>query len=146
MDRYMAAFLQERVGATFPGRITGVTRFGLFIRLTETGADGLVPVSSLGDEYFTHDDRTHALVGERTGRRWMLGKAVEVRLREATPVTGGLLFEMLSEPDPQDPNAPVPRLGLRGRGAGRPGGPKPSSRTGGRPLGGLKGVRKGKRR
>jgi len=146
MDRYMAAFLSDRVGRVFPGRITGVTRFGLFIRLTETGADGLVPVSSLGDEYFTHDDRAHALVGERTGRRWMLGKAVEVRLREATPVTGGLLFEMLSEPDPRDPNAPVPRLGLRGRGAGRPGGPKPSSRTDGRPLGGLKGVRKGKRR
>lgn len=146
MDRYMAAFLSDRVGGVFPGRITGVTRFGLFIRLTETGADGLVPVSSLGDEYFTHDDRAHALVGERTGRRWPLGKAVEVRLREATPVTGGLLFEMLSEPEPRDPNAPAPRLGMRGRGAGRPGGPKPSSRKGGKPLGGLKGVRKGKRR
>lgn len=146
MDRYMAAFLSDRVGGVFPGRITGVTRFGLFIRLTETGADGLVPVSSLGDEYFTHDDRAHALVGERTGRRWPLGKAVEVRLREATPVTGGLLFEMLSEPDPRDPNAPAPRLGMRGRGAGRPGGPKPPSRKGGKPLGGLKGVRKGKRR
>ncbi|WP_147694466.1 S1 RNA-binding domain-containing protein, partial [Vogesella mureinivorans] len=65
MDRYMAAFLQERVGATFAGRITGVTRFGLFVRLNETGADGLVPVSSLGGEYFHHDDRSHALVGER---------------------------------------------------------------------------------
>lgn len=146
MDRYMAAFLSDRVGGVFPGRITGVTRFGLFIRLAETGADGLVPVSSLGDEYFTHDDRAHALVGERTGRRWPLGKAVEVRLREATPVTGGLLFEMLSEPDPRDPNAPAPRLGMRGRGAGRPGGPKPPSRKGGKPLGGLRGVRKGKRR
>ncbi|MCZ2982679.1 S1 RNA-binding domain-containing protein, partial [Acinetobacter baumannii] len=65
MDRYIAAFLEEHVGATFTGRITGVTRFGLFIRLDETGADGLVPVSTLGDEYFTHDDRAHALVGER---------------------------------------------------------------------------------
>jgi ribonuclease R len=148
MDRYMAAFLSERVGATFTGRITGVTRFGLFIRLDETGADGLVPVSSLGGEYFHHDDRTHALVGERSGQRWTLGRTVEVRLREATPVTGGLVFEMLSDPTPRDPNAPAPRLGMRGRGdkgggypkrgAGRPGGPKPS--------GGLKGVRKGKRR
>jgi len=148
MDRYMAAFLQERVGATFPGRITGVTRFGLFIRLEETGADGLVPVSSLGTEYFTHDDKSHALVGERSGARWTLGRNVEVRLKEATPITGGLVFEMLSEPAPRDPNAPAPRLGQRGRGpggggfpkrgAGRPGGPKPS--------GGLKGVRKGRRR
>ncbi|MFJ6023649.1 ribonuclease R [Brevundimonas sp. NPDC092305] len=154
MDRYIAAYLEDRVGATFTGRITGVTRFGLFVRLDETGADGLVPVSSLGGEYFTHDDRTHALVGERTGQRWILGRKVEVKLREATPVTGGLLFEMLSEPGPRDPNAPAARLGMRARGdkvggypkrgANRPGGPKPPK--GGRPSGGLKGVRKGKRR
>ncbi|MBX9707789.1 MAG: ribonuclease R [Caulobacteraceae bacterium] len=152
MDRYIAAFLEDRVGATFTGRITGVTRFGLFVRLDETGADGLVPVSSLGNEYFTHDDRAHALVGERSGQRYTLGRLVEVKLTEATPVTGGLLFEMLSDPEPRDPNAPAPRLGIRGRGGdarpsrgkGRPGGPKP--RNGGKPSGGLKGVRKGKRR
>jgi ribonuclease R len=152
MDRYIAAFLQDRVGATFTGRITGVTRFGLFVRLDETGADGLVPVSSLGNEYFTHDDRAHALVGERSGQRYTLGRMVEVKLKEATPITGGLLFEMLSDPEPRDPNAVAPRLGLRGRGGddrpsrgkGRPGGPKPPK--GGRPSGGLKGVRKGKRR
>jgi len=114
-DRYVAAFLSDRVGADFEGRITGVTRFGLFVRLSETGADGLIPVSSLGDEYFIHDDRAHALVGERTGRRWPLGRMVQVRLLEATPITGGLLFEMLSEADPRDPKAPAPRLGLRGR-------------------------------
>src|SRR5690606_11204776 len=72
-DRYVAAFLEDRVGAEFEGRITGVTRFGLFVRLTDTGADGLVPVSDLGDEYFVHDDRSHALVGRRTGQRWRLG-------------------------------------------------------------------------
>ena len=115
-DRYVAAFLSDRVGAEFEGRITGVTRFGLFVRLAETGADGLVPVSSLGGEYFHHDDRAHALVGERTGRRWPLGMSVEVRLREATPITGGLVFEMLSEPMAADPNAPRPRLGVRARG------------------------------
>ena len=115
-DRYVAAFLEDQVGATFEGRITGVTRFGLFVRLAETGADGLVPVSSLGGEYFIHDDKTHALVGERTGARWRLGRKVEVRLREATPITGGLLLEMLSEPEPPDATAPRPRLGVRGRG------------------------------
>jgi ribonuclease R len=114
-DRYIAAFLEDRVGAQFAGRITGVTRFGLFVRLKETGADGLVPVSTLGGEYFHHDDRTHALVGERTGRRWRLGAEVEVRLVEATPLTGGLVLEMLSEPDPADPKAPRPRLGVRKR-------------------------------
>ena len=152
MDRYIAAFLEEHVGATFTGRITGVTRFGLFVRLDETGADGLVPVSSLGREYFTHDDRAHALVGERSGQRYTLGRRVEVRLVEATPVTGGLVLEMLSEAEPRDPNAVAPRYGIRGRGGdhppkrgkSRPGGPKP--RNGKKPLGGLKGVRKGKRK
>jgi ribonuclease R len=98
-DRYVASFLADRVGAEFQGRITGVTRFGLFVRLAETGADGLAPISSLGEEYFRHDERAHALVGERTGGRWRLGRMVEVRLKEATPITGGLLFEMLSEPE-----------------------------------------------
>lgn len=149
MDRYIAAFLEDRVGAIFTGRITGVTRFGLFIRLDETGADGLVPVSSLGSEYFTHDDRSHALVGERSGQRWTLGRTVEVKLREATPVTGGLLFEMLSDPAPRDPNAPSARLGMRARGDKGGGYPKRTGgkpRNGAKPAGGLKGVRKGKRR
>jgi len=115
-DRYVAAFMEGREGAEFAGRITGVTRFGLFIRLAETGADGLVPVSTLGGEYFIHDDRAHALIGERSGRRWRLGAQVQVRLREATPITGGLLFEMLSEPEPPDPKAPRARLGVRRRG------------------------------
>ena len=120
-DRYIAAFLEDRVGATFTGRITGVTRFGLFVRLSETGADGLVPISKLGGEYFQHDDRTHALVGERSGARWPLGREVEVRLTEATPITGGLLFDMLSEPGAPDPKAPRPRLGVRTRGGPPPG-------------------------
>ena len=137
-DRYVAAFLADRVGAAFGGRITGVTRFGLFIRLDETGADGLVPVSRLGDEFFIHDDRMHALVGERSGARWPLGMRVEVKLVEATPITGGLRFEMLSEPQPRDPNAPRPRLGAIRRAPGA----IDAKRRGGPP----KGVRKGKRR
>jgi ribonuclease R len=128
MDRYIAAFLADHVGAEFDGKVTGVTRFGLFVRLSETGADGLVPVSTLGGEYFIHDDKAHALVGERTGQRWPLGMSVRVRLTEATPVTGGLLFEMLSDPLPADPAAPRPRLGMRERGDRRPGKP-------GRPAG-----------
>lgn len=123
IDRYVAAFLQDQVGARFEGRVTGVTRFGLFVRLTETGADGLIPVSTLGDEYFIHDDQLHALVGERTGARWRLGRQVSVKLKEATPITGGLLLEMLSDPEAPDKAAPKPRLALRGRG-------KPGGRTG----------------
>jgi ribonuclease R len=119
-DRYVAAFLSEREGAEFDGRITGVTRFGLFIRLAEVGADGLAPVSSLGDEYFIHDERSHVLVGERTGRRWRLGAMVRVRLEEATPLTGGLLFSVLSDPEPPDSSIRTPRFSPRGRGRGGP--------------------------
>jgi ribonuclease R len=102
-DRYVAAFLSERVGATFEGRITSVTRFGLFIRLVETGGDGLVPVTSLGNEYFHHDEAGHALIGGDSGDRWELGSLVQVRLTEAVPVTGGLTFEMISDPKPGTP-------------------------------------------
>ncbi len=118
-DRYVAAFLADRVGAQFEGRITGVTRFGLFIRLDETGADGLVPIGGLGDDYFTHDEKSHALVGQRSGVRWRLGRRVEVRLREATPITGGLILEMLSEPEAPDGRAP--RSGPSRARFGRPG-------------------------
>jgi len=148
-DRYVAAFLADRVGADFVGRITGVTRFGLFVRLAETGADGLVPISKLGGEFFIHDDRTHALVGERSGARWPLGMTVEVRLEEATPITGGLLFEMLSDPAPPDASAPRPRLGMRARGDRRPGGGGPPRPKSGRPPGIRTGRKKkmgGKRR
>ncbi|MGP1274405.1 MAG: ribonuclease R [Caulobacterales bacterium] len=99
-DRFIAGYLADRVGAEFEGRITGVTRFGAFIRLTETGADALCPVSRLGREYFHHDPASHALIGENTGATYRLGMSVHVRLNEATPVTGGLLVDILTPPEP----------------------------------------------
>ncbi len=137
IERYIAAFLHDKIGAKFEGRIVGVTRFGLFVKLTDTGADGIIPVSSLKDDYYIHDDVQHALIGERTGARWRLGSTIEVELMEAMPITGGLVFKALSEPAPADPNAPRPRLGIRTRPSnfqprsGKPGG-KPG---GGRPKG-----------
>ncbi|MGE3142241.1 MAG: ribonuclease R [Hyphomonadaceae bacterium] len=100
MSRYIAAFLADRVGAEFEGRITGVTRFGLLIRLDETQADGLAPISSLGQERWSHDEAAHALVSEANGKRFQLGMRVAVRLEEATPVSGGLLFSVLTPPGP----------------------------------------------
>jgi ribonuclease R len=94
-DRYTAAFLADRVGAEFSGVINGVTRFGLFITLDETGADGLAPISSLPDDFYLHDEARHRLVGRRHRQVYSLGEAVEVRLAEANPVTGGLIFELL---------------------------------------------------
>ncbi|MFN4277860.1 MAG: ribonuclease R [Ferrovibrio sp.] len=95
MDRFVTAFMSEHVGAEFDGRISGVTRFGLFVTLEETGADGFVPISSLSDDFYAHDEAHRALVGKRTKKRYRLGDSVSVRLEEATPVTGGLRFEIL---------------------------------------------------
>lgn len=97
-DRFLAAYLAGEVGATFPGRINGVTRAGLFITLDETGADGFVPMRGLNGDYFRHDEEARALIGERTGGTYRLGQKVEVELLEVTPVQGGLVFAMLSEP------------------------------------------------
>ncbi|MBX9747498.1 MAG: ribonuclease R [Hyphomonadaceae bacterium] len=95
--RYISAFLADRIGTTFEGRVTGVTRFGLFVRLAETQADGLVPISTLGNERYFHDEAAHALVGENSGERYPLGMRVEVRLEEATPISGGLVFSLQSD-------------------------------------------------
>jgi ribonuclease R len=124
IERYVAAFLEDKVGASFEGRIVGVTRFGLFVKLTDTGADGIVPISSLGDEYFIHDDIQHALIGEKSGKRWRLGSPIEVKLNEAMPLTGGLVFEAISAPSPADPTRPRPRLGARLRATKDRPGPK----------------------
>ncbi len=66
------------------------------MKLSETGADGLVPVSSLGREYFSYDAETQTLSGDETGLVLGLGQPVTVRLVEAAPVTGGLILELLS--------------------------------------------------
>jgi ribonuclease R len=97
-DRYLAAYLSTRIGAEFDGRIRGVTRFGLFVMLDETGADGFVPMRSLGFERFRFEEDRHAVVGETSGGVYRLGQPVRVALAEAVPLTGGLRFEMISEP------------------------------------------------
>ena len=94
VDRYTAAFLADRVGERFSGRISGVSRFGLFVRLDESGADGLVPASSLPDDRYEHDEAAHALTGQRTGRTYRLSSPVKVVLVEADPVSGSTLFRL----------------------------------------------------
>ena len=96
-DRLIAHFLADRVGANFDGRISGVTRAGLFVKLHDTGADGFVPARTIGDEYFRYDEKGHAMVGSRSGETYRLGDPVTVKLIEAAPVAGALRFEILSE-------------------------------------------------
>lgn len=114
-DRYLAAYLSERVGQEFEGRISGVARFGAFVRLDETGADGLIPIRSLGQEFFHFDREAMTLMGSRTGMLIEPGMRVTVRLAEAAPVTGGLELELLSLDGGKVEANPGARQGPRGR-------------------------------
>ena len=97
VDRFTAMFLRDRVGEKFTGRINGVTRFGLFVTLDQIGGSGLVPIRTLPDDYYVHDEAKHTLVGRRSSRQYRLGDVIEVILVEADPLTGSLLLNILEE-------------------------------------------------
>lgn len=94
-DRYLAAFLSERIGLEIGGRISGIAKFGVFVKLDETAADAMIPIRNLGDEYFHYDREAQTLIGSKSGMVIGLGIRVTVRLAEATPVTGGLIVDLL---------------------------------------------------
>ncbi|MEP1538980.1 MAG: ribonuclease R [Paracoccaceae bacterium] len=113
-DRYLAAFLSERVGDEFEGRISGIAKFGLFVKLDGSGADGLVPMRAIGNEYFHFDRDAGTLMGSDTGLIITLGQRATVRLTEAVPVTGGVALDLLALDGKSLPRS-------RGGGAGRRG-------------------------
>jgi ribonuclease R len=155
MDRYAAAFLANREGQVFKGRINGVTRFGLFVTLEDTGASGLVPMGSLPDDWYDHDERAHALIGRRWGREYRLGEPVHLRLVQADAATGGLLLHIIEGEDaaaePSPLRRPEGRPGSRSDGR-KPGGFAPPSRKPGGakrkgpPRGAGKGPKRGKKK
>lgn len=95
VDRFTASYLETRTGVEFNGRISGVTKFGLFVRLDENGADGLVPIRSLPDDYYIHDEKAHALIGKRRGRIFRLCAPVRVAIREADRLTGSCILQLV---------------------------------------------------
>ncbi|GAA0765807.1 ribonuclease R [Erythrobacter ramosus] len=120
IDRYVAAWLSARVGEVFETRITGVQSFGFFATIVGLGGDGLVPISTLGGEYFRHDEAAKALVGTDSGTTYASGDQLQLRLAEANPLTGALKFVL--------PDADASRIETRGA---RP--EDRSSRSGGGP-------------
>ncbi|MER8560764.1 ribonuclease R [Mesorhizobium sp. M0578] len=100
VDRLIAAYLAERIDDRFDARISGVTKSGLFVQLPQYGADGFIPVSTLGGDYYIYDETARSLFGERTGKGYQLADRVEVRLIEVAPMAGAMRFEMLTEPKP----------------------------------------------
>nr|WP_270938886.1 ribonuclease R [Roseomonas sp. MO-31] len=119
VDRYLAAWMAERVGDMFDARISGVTRFGLFVTVEENGASGIVPLASLPDDRWQLDGAGHAMTGRSTGLTFSLGQPVEVQLASATPRTGGMVFRLMQGD---------PRAGGR---RGRAGPPPRGKRSGG---------------
>jgi ribonuclease R len=113
MDRYVAAYLADRVGALVKCRITGVQPFGFFAAVEELGGDGLVPAATLGNEYYRYDEASQSLIGEEGGATYTLGQRLTLRLAEADPVSGALRFELPEAPAPRSAR-PV-RQGRRGR-------------------------------
>jgi ribonuclease R len=94
VDRYLAAFMADKIGMRFMARISGVTRFGLFVTVPDSGASGIVPMSALPDDYWHLDEMEQTLTGNRSRRVFRLSQEVEVRLQEANAVTGGLVFQI----------------------------------------------------
>jgi ribonuclease R len=99
IDRFTASYMAEHENATFSGRLAGLSRSGIFVRLDDTGADGFVPASSIGDEYFFYDERHQAMVGDLSGAAYKLGDRVKVRIAEVIPTAGAIRLELLSRPD-----------------------------------------------
>ena len=106
-DRLIATHLADKIGAHFEGRISGATRAGLFVKLSETGADGFIPAAMLGADYFRYEETQHALVGTRSGITHRLGDPVTVKLVEAAPFAGALRFELVETNEPQRSKRPV---------------------------------------
>ena len=94
VDRYVAAFLADKVGQILRCRITGVQPFGFFATVDDLGGDGLVPAAILGNEYFRYDEAARALIGEETGETFRVGQRLELKLVEANPASGALRFEL----------------------------------------------------
>ncbi|MFM6853644.1 MAG: RNB domain-containing ribonuclease, partial [Sphingopyxis sp.] len=144
IDRYVAAYLAEHVGEVMETRITGVQPFGFFAQVVGLGGDGLVHVTTLGEEYFRYDEASHSLEGEHSGTRFQSGQTIDLRLIEANPLTGSLAFAL---PDADANGAPTHRArperrgrgsGKRGAGGGGSGGPKGGAGLGPGPVHGRK--------
>jgi len=115
MDRFTSLFLSGQVGNEFSGRISGVTRFGLFISLDETGADGIVPIRTLPKDYYIHDEGQHALIGRHHGLVFRLCAPITVKLIEADPIKGSTVFALVDENGADIPGfKPQPRRRSKG--------------------------------
>ncbi|WP_085908602.1 ribonuclease R [Kiloniella majae] len=119
VNRFTASFFSQKIGTIYPGKINGVHRAGLFITLDETGADGLVPMSYLPDDYYIHDEKNHSLTGRRWGREFNLGDSVMVRIFESNPITGGIALRIVEDDSDDEKTQPSSKRQGKGDHRGR---------------------------
>ena len=96
-SRLITGFIAERIGAEFKAQITGITRFGIFVRLNDNGAEGLIPIGTLPGNWYNVDKSGLKMTEERTGTYFYLGETVDVKLVEALPITGSLKFAIVAK-------------------------------------------------
>lgn len=115
-DRFAAQYLSAHTNAEFSGTISGVSRFGLFVRLDGSGADGIIPIRTLPDDFYVHDEKQHALIGRQTGRLYRMGARLMVCLVEADAMTGSTVLSVIGKEGADIPgiNMPKPKLQPRG--------------------------------
>lgn len=91
-------FMQDKLGETFTGVISGVTNFGIFVELTDTQCEGLVSIRDLDDDFYRFDEEEYALIGQRNGRKFTLGDEVEVEVWRTNLAKKQLDFKLVGMP------------------------------------------------
>lgn len=111
-------FMSERVGEVFPGTVSAVTGFGIFVMLDEVFIEGLVHISELGTDYFHFEADKHRLLGERTGRQFRLGDRLTVQVVRADIETTRIDFALVEGGETDDSGPDATAVPARGRGRG----------------------------
>ena len=96
-SRLVTGFVADRIGAEFNAQIIGITRFGIFVRLNDNGAEGLIPIGTLPGDWYNVDKSGLKMTEERSGSHFHLGETIDVKLVEAMPITGSLKFAIVAK-------------------------------------------------
>ena len=97
MEWKKVKFMQDRIGEDFDGLIVSVTKFGLFVELTDLFVEGLVPLGTLTDDRYTYHENTRQIIGQRSRKTYSLGQRVRVIVDRIDPVEKKIQFALLEE-------------------------------------------------
>jgi len=97
MEWKKVKFMQDRVGEDFDGLITSVTKFGFFVELTDLFVEGLVPLNTLTDDYYTYHENTRQIIGQRSRKTYNLGQRIRVLVDRIDPVEKKIQFAIVEE-------------------------------------------------